>query len=50
MAFIIRKDWPLGKNWPPLFVEKVFGLETYGCVTVDFPTNGERSEKSVNSS
>jgi hypothetical protein len=33
MAFIIRKDCPPGHNWPPSYVEKVFGLETYGRAT-----------------
>lgn len=34
MAFIIRRDGPPGRNWPPSFAENVYGLRAYGRTTV----------------
>jgi hypothetical protein len=33
VAFIIRKDNPPGRNWPPTFAVTVYGLKTYGRAT-----------------
>jgi hypothetical protein len=33
VAFIIRKDGPVGHHWRPSFATKVYGLKTYGRAT-----------------
>jgi hypothetical protein len=49
MAFILRKDWPPGRNWLPMYAEKMHGLKTYGCATaIEFSPDRTRAKRFEN--